>query len=140
MVRRPAFDRFHDHAFVGKWPVRRAAFGITEEMRVAGRIRKVVFAIELMHPGTLEKPAVVCRRRGAICRFHPVSARRGALRRKSAYYPLILATLAAQCRLLIMPFAEVGGKRLRHISPNASAATARPRYRRNTCKSARRYR
>ena len=58
MVRGPADHRLHDASLVGEGAVRPVAFGIDQVVGGAGGVGKVVFPVELVHPGTLEIAAV----------------------------------------------------------------------------------
>ena len=58
VVRRPAEHRLHDASLVGEGAVRLLALGVAQIVRGAGRVGEVVFAVKLVHPGTLEVSAV----------------------------------------------------------------------------------
>jgi hypothetical protein len=59
MVRRPALDRLQDAILVSERPQRRVTNRIRQVVRVAGRVREVVLAVVLVHPGGLEEAPVV---------------------------------------------------------------------------------
>jgi hypothetical protein len=59
MVRRPALDRLQDAILVSERTQRRVADGVRQVVRVAGRVREVVLAVVLVHPGGFEEAPVV---------------------------------------------------------------------------------
>lgn len=59
VVRRPALDRLQDAILVSKRTKRRVANGVRQVVGVAGRVREVVLAVVLMHPGGFKETPVV---------------------------------------------------------------------------------
>jgi hypothetical protein len=59
VVSRPALDRLQDAILVSERTKRRVANGVRQVVGVAGRVREVVLAVVLVHPGGLEEAPVV---------------------------------------------------------------------------------
>jgi len=59
VMRRPALDGLQDAVLVSERAERRVADGVRQVVRVAGRVREVVLAVVLVHPGGFEEALVV---------------------------------------------------------------------------------
>ena len=59
MVGGPSYYRGENHAFVGERAIGTITHGVTQPVRIAGGIGKVIFAFILVHPGGLKETAVM---------------------------------------------------------------------------------